>query len=148
MNIKNGHKIWSNSPANLNFSQYSKTDISCQNIKNIHPITTAKNAKCVYIIDSNSLNFSFSFLVESSVAIGKSKANNGPTIERNIFNNDSILVKYHEDSAHNLFTTNCWSIFHNKDHTFVVKNTQKAYLNCVFTSLLLIESLGSFNKWL
>ena len=65
------------------------------------------NAKCVYIVDSSILNFSFSFLVESSVAMGKSKDNNGPTIERKIFNNDIIFVKYHDDSAPSLFTTNC-----------------------------------------
>lgn len=148
LNIKHGHKIWSNSHENLNFSQYSKTEISCQNTKNIHHATIAKNAKWLYIIDSSSLNLSFSFLVESSVAIGKSKPNNGQTIATNIFNNESILVKYHDDSAHNLFTTNCWSTFQSKVHTLYVKNTQNAYLNCVEINFLSNLSLGNFNKWL
>ena len=52
-------------------------------------------------------NFSFSFLVESSVVTGKSKARNGQIIEKNIINNDSILVKYQDDSVHNLFNTSC-----------------------------------------
>ena len=59
-----------------------------------------------------------------------------------------MLVKYHDDSAHNLFTTSCWSTFHSNAHTFTVKNTQNAYLNCLATSFVLIESLGSFSKWL
>ena len=67
----------------------------------------AKNEKCVYIVDSSNMNFSFSFFVESSVAIGKSKLSRGLTIVIKIFNNDNMFVKYHEDSAHNLFTTNC-----------------------------------------
>ena len=87
-NIKHGHKIWSNSHENLNFSPYNKTEISCQNTKKIHHITIAKNAKCVYIVDSSNLNFSLSFLVESSVAIGKSNHNNGDTIAIKIFNNE------------------------------------------------------------
>jgi hypothetical protein len=58
-------------------------------------------------MDSKSLNFSFSFLVESSVVTGKSKARNGEIIEKKIINNESMLVNYHEDSAHNLFITNC-----------------------------------------
>lgn len=147
-NIKHGHKIWSNSHENLNFSPYNKTEISCPNTKNIHHITSAKNEKCVYIVDSSNLNFSFSFLVESSVAIGKSNHNNGLITVTKIFNNDSILVKYHEDSAHNLFTTSCWSTFQSNVHTFEVKNTQNAYLNWVETMLFSIESLGNFSKWL
>lgn len=146
--IKQGHRIWSNSHENLNFSQYKRTEISCQNTKNIHHTTSAKNAKCVYIIDSSSLNLSFSFLVESSVAIGKSKPNNGPTTVIKIFNNESILVKYPEDSVHNLFTTNCWSTFQSKVQIFEVKNTQNAYLNWVETKFLSIFSLGKYNKWL
>ena len=94
------------------------------------------------------MNFSFSFLVESSVVIGKSNARNGQITEKNIISNDSILVKYHDDSAHNLFTTNCWSTFQSKVDTFVVRNTQNAYLNCVETRFLSNFSLGNFNKWL
>ena len=58
-------------------------------------------------MDPSNLNFSFSFLVDSSVATGKINPNNGLTIVIKMFSNDNILVKYHEDSAHNLFTTNC-----------------------------------------
>jgi hypothetical protein len=70
-------------------------------------MTIDKNAKCEYIVDSNILNFSFSFLVESSVVMGKINPNNGLTIVIKMFSNDNMFVKYHEDSAHNLFTTNC-----------------------------------------
>ena len=52
-NIKHGHRIWSSSPENLNFSPYNKTEISCQKIRNNHQITIAKKTKCVYILDSS-----------------------------------------------------------------------------------------------
>ncbi len=104
--------------------------------------------KCVYIVDSSNWNFSFSFLVESSVAIGKSKFNNGHTIARNRFSKDNIFVKYHDDSVHNLFTTSCWSTFQSKVDILVVRNTHNAYLNCVETIFLSSFSLGNWIKCL
>ena len=52
-------------------------------------------------------NLFFSFLVDNSVAIGNINHNKGLTIAMNMFNNESIFVKYHEDSVHSLFKTNC-----------------------------------------
>jgi hypothetical protein len=138
LNIKKGHNICNNSHENLNFSQKNNTEISCQNIRNNHHIIIHSITKHTYIIDSIFLNLFISFLVVSSVVTGNANHNKGPTTVVNIINNESILVKYHDDSAHNLFTTNCWSTFHNNDQTFAVKNTQKAYLNCSATSFLSI----------
>jgi hypothetical protein len=82
------------------------------------------------------------------VVTGKSNARNGPMIEKNIISNESILVKYHEDSAHNLFKTSCWSTFPSRVEIFVVKNTQNAYLNCLEIRFLSISSLGNLSRWL
>ena len=107
VNIKHGHKICNNSHENLNFSQNNNTEISCQNTKNIHHITIDKADKHVYIRDSINLNVSFLFLVVNSVVMGNINEDIGQTTKLNTPRSDIMFVKYHEDSAHNLFTTNC-----------------------------------------
>ncbi len=148
LNIRQGHNICNNSHENLNFSPYNNTDISCQNTKKIHHTKIDNSDKYVYIRHSISLNLSFSFLVDNSVVIGNTNEDNGQTTKVNVVSSDNIFVKYHDDSDHNLFTTNCWSIFHNKVPIFTVKNTQKAYFNCVEIIFLFIGSLGNLNRLL
>ena len=58
-------------------------------------------------MDSISLNLLISFFVVSSVVTGNANQDIGQTAAENIINNESMFVKYHDDSVPNLFTTNC-----------------------------------------